>query len=213
MTIDKQLDDTAAVREVMQQYIDGAGGRRTVRWRRVVSSAPLPRLLASTGVAHDRAAFGWNQVLVFNLGFDRKGPEGVHWAYFPQRDLSFYRVGFYDNIFGADRMSIYVEIGRPQGYRTTPAEREATLARVLEDLRRVGLVDEHQLVSHHHILLDPAYVHITEASQRDVTAKKRALATRGVFSIGRYGSWTYCSIEDNIVEARELADACNLAAG
>jgi hypothetical protein len=25
-----------------------------------------------------------------------------------------------------------------------------------------------------------------------------------VHSIGRYGGWTYCSIEDNIVEARTL---------
>jgi hypothetical protein len=25
-----------------------------------------------------------------------------------------------------------------------------------------------------------------------------------VYSIGRYGGWTYCSIEDNIVEARAL---------
>ncbi|MCB9616536.1 MAG: FAD-dependent oxidoreductase [Sandaracinus sp.] len=187
--------------------------KREIAFDTLVSAAPFPALLSLCGLPYDESVYTWNVVEVFNLGFDRKGPEGVHWAYFPQRDLSFYRVGFYDNIFGADRMSIYVEIGRPQGYRTTPAEREATLARVLEDLRRVGLVDEHQLVSHHHILLDPAYVHITEASQRDVTAKKRALATRGVFSIGRYGSWTYCSIEDNIVEARELADACNLAAG
>jgi hypothetical protein len=30
------------------------------------------------------------------------------------------------------------------------------------------------------------------------------LAARGVHSIGRYGGWTYCSIEDNIVEARAL---------
>jgi hypothetical protein len=27
-----------------------------------------------------------------------------------------------------------------------------------------------------------------------------------VHSIGRYGAWTYCSIEDNIVEARALAE-------
>jgi hypothetical protein len=31
-----------------------------------------------------------------------------------------------------------------------------------------------------------------------------ALAEHGVHSIGRYGGWTYCSIEDNIVEARAL---------
>ena len=33
------------------------------------------------------------------------------------------------------------------------------------------------------------------------------LAGRGVHSLGRYGSWTYCSIEDNMIEARALADA------
>jgi hypothetical protein len=30
------------------------------------------------------------------------------------------------------------------------------------------------------------------------------LRARDVHSIGRYGGWTYCSIEDNIVEARTL---------
>lgn len=187
--------------------------RREVRFENLVSAVPFPSLLRLCGIPFDDSFYTWNVVEVFNLGFDRKGPKDIHWAYYPQRDLSFYRVGFYDNIFGSDRMSIYVEIGRPQGYRTTPEAREETLSRVLEDLRRVGLVDGHRLVSHHHVLLDPAYVHVTRASQRDVEEKKRALATRGVFSIGRYGSWTYCSIEDNIVEARALADACNLAAG
>ena len=75
----------------------------------------------------------------------------------------------------------------------------------------MGFVDDHRLVSSHHVLLDPAYVHITRESVADVTAKKAALAGQGVHSIGRYGSWTYCSIEDNIVEARALADAFNLA--
>jgi hypothetical protein len=26
-----------------------------------------------------------------------------------------------------------------------------------------------------------------------------------VYSIGRYGSWTYCSIEDNIIQAQEIS--------
>lgn len=30
-----------------------------------------------------------------------------------------------------------------------------------------------------------------------------------IYSIGRYGSWTYCSKEDNILEARELAEKLN----
>ncbi|MBX3251084.1 MAG: NAD(P)-binding protein [Myxococcales bacterium] len=186
--------------------------KREIAFETLVSAAPFPTLLSLCGLPCDEDVYSWNVVEVFNLGFDRKGPAGIHWAYFPQRELSFYRVGFYDNIFGQDRMSCYVEIGRPRGYQTDERGREATLARVLSDLRSVGLVSDHELVASHHILLDPAYVHITKDSVRDVEAKKRALATRGVFSIGRYGSWTYCSIEDNIVEARALADACNVAA-
>ena len=114
-------------------------------------------------------------------------------------------MGFYDNIFGTDRLSLYVELGRPRGYQTNAASIEETRARVLEDLRAAGVIDEHELVSSHHILLDPAYVHIKQQSIADVTEKKGVLAERGVHSIGRYGSWTYCSIEDNIVEARALA--------
>ena len=35
--------------------------------------------------------------------------------------------------------------------------------------------------------------------------KKKLLAEYDIYSIGRYGSWTYCSIEDNVIEARDLA--------
>ena len=180
---------------------------RSIRYEQVVSSAPFPRLLEMTGLEHEAAAFTWNKVLVFNLGFDRKGPSGIHWVYFPQRDLSFYRVGFYDNIFGTDRMSLYVEIGFPRDAVIDEGVVAGMRARVLGDLARVGIVEGHELVSHHSVVLDPAYVHITKGSLAEVERCKGALAEHGVRSIGRYGSWTYCSIEDNIVEARVLAES------
>ncbi len=180
--------------------------RREVAFDSLVSSAPFPRLLTMVGWPWDDTVYDWNVVQVFNLGFDRKGPPDVHWTYFPQRELSFYRVGFYDNIFGTDRLSIYVELGRPRGYTADAESIAETRAQVLSDLRAAGVIDEHELVSTHHILLDPAYVHIKQTSIADVSARKAALAERGVHSIGRYGSWTYCSIEDNIVEARALAE-------
>jgi protoporphyrinogen oxidase len=77
---------------------------------------------------------------------------------------------------------------------------------VLEDLKRVGVVDGHQLVSWHSVVLDPAYVHITQESVAAVAEAKAQLESKGIHSAGRYGSWTYCSIEDNIVEARVLAE-------
>ena len=179
--------------------------RREIEFEHLVSSAPFDRLLWMTGVPHDPAVYDWNKVLVFNLGFDRKGLGGVHWIYFPQRELSFYRVGFYDNIFGADRMSLYVEIGRPKTAEIDEAEVKRCLDRVMADLAAAGIIDGHELLAWHSVVLDPAYVHITRESIEDVARQKRALAAHGVHSIGRYGSWTYCSIEDNIVEARALA--------
>ncbi|MFO0675214.1 MAG: NAD(P)-binding protein [Polyangiaceae bacterium] len=176
--------------------------KRTIGYERLVSSAPLPTLLSIAGLAHDPSAFTWNKVLVFNLGFDRKGRKGVHWVYFPDRSRSFYRIGFYDNIFDADRLSLYVEIGYA---RDAVVDVEAMKKRVLEDLRAEGILDGHQLVADHHVIMDPAYVHITQRSMAEHARLRRVLNAHGVYSIGRYGGWTYCSIEDNIVEARALA--------
>ncbi len=179
-------------------------GGRTIRWRHVVSSAPLPALLAMTGLAHDAGAFGWNQVLVFNLGFDRKGQTGVHWMYFPDRARAFYRVGWYDNILDGDRMSLYVEVGAPAGARL---DVEAMRTRVLADLAAEGIVDGHRLVAWHSVVLDPAYVHITQRSIAEHRRTAALLAAAGIHTVGRYGGWTYCSIEDNLIETRALAAA------
>lgn len=180
---------------------------QTIRYTNLVSSAPLPSLLRMCGLPHNTAAFTWNKVLVFNLGFDRPGPTGVHWMYFPQKDLSFYRVGFYNNIFGSPRLSLYVELGYPKDAQPDVAAMQRA---VVADLQRAGVTTtEHQLVASHHVMLDPAYVHITRDSLAETARVQRILRTHGVFSIGRYGAWTYCSIEDNMLEARALAqDLC-----
>jgi protoporphyrinogen oxidase len=175
--------------------------RREIEFERLVSSAPFNALLAMARVPHDEAAFSWNKVLVFNLGFDRKGQRDVHWLYFPDPEVAFYRIGFYDNIFDAERLSLYVELGFAKG---ATVDVSALRERVLADLRRVGAIDEHRLVAEHAVVMDPAYVHITRASMSEYARISTELRARGVYSIGRYGAWTYCSIEDNIVEAREL---------
>jgi protoporphyrinogen oxidase len=177
-------------------------GRREVGYRWLVSSAPLPALATMAGVDHDADAFTWNQVLVYNLGFDRKGRDDVHWMYVPDPARSFYRVGWYDNILGGDRMSLYIEIGAPRGASLDVA---ATLPRVLDDLDAEGITSGHRLVSSHSVVLDPAYVHITRRSNGERDRLGRTFAAAGVFSVGRYGGWTYCSIEDNMIETRELA--------
>jgi protoporphyrinogen oxidase len=178
--------------------------KRELHFDRLVSSMPFDRLLKVAGLTHNASVFSWNKVLVFNLGFDRKGPRDVHWVYYPDRARSFYRVGFYDNMFDTDRMSLYVELGFPRG---ATLDVDALRARVLEDLKAEGVVSGHKLVAHHSVVMDPAYVHITQASMAEHRRLSAVLRQHGVHSIGRYGGWTYCSIEDDIIEARALAQS------
>ena len=175
--------------------------KREIEFDRLVSSAPFNKLLALAHVEHDASVYSWNKVLVFNLGFDKKGQKDVHWVYFPDREVTFYRVGFKDNIFDSDRLSLYVEIGYA---KDAVVDVEATRQRVLADLEKTGVTKGHQLVAEHHVVMDPAYVHITQRSIAEHKRLAEHLRGRGVHSAGRYGGWTYCSIEDNIVEARRL---------
>ena len=177
--------------------------KRTLKYDHLISTIPFPVLLNLCKIEYDKSIYTWNQVLVFNLGFDSKGDDRINnWVYFPDKNLSFYRVGYYDNIFGTDRMSLYVELGF---YKGTQIDVDKWYERVLNDLKSSGIVTTQKLISHHHVIMDPAYVHITESSLRDVSEKKSLLERFNVYSIGRYGSWTYCSIEDGMIEAQNLA--------
>lgn len=181
---------------------------RLLAYDRLISTLPFPKLLELCGVEYDRSVYSWNQVLVFNIGFDKKGPvDKFHWIYFPENKYIFYRVGFYDNILSQERTSVYVEIGFDNKTVIDPRE---YFNRALLDLLAAGVIHKHMMyVDYEAIVMDPAYVHITKESIEDVKSKKAMLATNDVYSIGRYGSWTYCSIEDNIKEAMQLADCLN----
>ena len=142
--------------------------------------------------------------MVFNLGFDKKGIDLTnHWIYFPEKKYVFYRVGYYNNILSTDKLSLYIEIGFD---KDDVINIEETRSLVLSDLIKAGIVTDHKLIAEHNVVLDPAYVHVKKESITDKELKKSLLKDYGVFSIGRYCDWKYCSIEDNIIEAKSLAN-------
>lgn len=179
-----------------------------IRYDRLISTMPFPELLEKAKISHDANIYNWNQVLVFNLGFDTKGTDThSHWIYFPESQYSFYRVGFYSNILSSDKMSLYVEVGFKKDEKISV---DTWLETVMKDLKKANIIDESQkLIDYESIIMNPAYVHINSNSISDVKLKKKQLESNSIYSIGRYGSWTYCSIEDNIKEAKTLAEQIN----
>ena len=112
----------------------------------------------SCNINYDKAFYSWNKVLVFNIGFNKKGNDKVnHWVYFPEKKYSFYRIGYYDNIFNTDKLSLYVELGFDKEHRIDPKK---YFDRILDDLRIAGIIDDHKVVAYSSVIMDPAYVHI-----------------------------------------------------
>ena len=179
--------------------------KRELKYDNLISTMPFPLLMQCCSMEYDTDIYSWNKVLVFNLGFDKKGKDVFNnWIYVPSKDFCFYRVGYYDNIFATKNMSLYVELGF--GKNTDVIDVEYYNEKVLDDLKKAGIITDHKLIASHFVIMDPAYVHITKESIRDVEEKKKVLARNNIYSIGRYGSWTYCSIEDNILEGKALVE-------
>lgn len=185
--------------------------KRQIKYETLVNTAPFPSLLDLIGQGGDSQSdkYSWNKVLVLNLGFDKKSSyQDLHWAYFPEEKYNFYRVGFYDNILGEDRLSLYVEIGYSSG---ASVDVSAELDKTLQGLAECGIVSDHKLVSYSPILMNPAYVHVD--AQLDVVKNeiKDRLRSYGIHTIGRYGDWKYCSIEDSMLDAVRLFEELSRA--
>lgn len=167
---------------------------------KLISTIPFDKLLKLSGEYCENLTS--NKVLVFNIGFDKPSDFDYHWIYFPGDEI-FYRVGFYDNIMNSNKMSIYVEIGLESN---SQYDESLIFEKVIEDLKKSKIITNHKIVDYQSIILDPAYVHITDDSNKKYQNWCEENNKNGIYSIGRYGSWTYCSIEDNIIQAKKLAD-------
>lgn len=147
----------------------------------------------------------YNKVLVFNLGFNKKSKlTNEHWIYIPEKDANYYRIGFYDNILDANKLSMYIEIGYD---KTTTINVDEQLQLTLNNLKRHGIIDnEMKLEEYVSIIMDPAYVHINGQTDKKIQEVKNTLSNNQIYTIGRYGAWTYCSMEDSMLSAKELAE-------
>jgi protoporphyrinogen oxidase len=168
-------------------------------FKTLVNTLPFNTFLKLSNQEYSNLSY--NKVGVFNLGFNKKTNIKSHWVYFPGDEV-FYRVGFYNNILSQDRMSLYVEIGMKSDDKI---DKDKLLNKVLADLKKCSIIDDQSLVDYEFLVMNPAYVHITKESKELYDNWCSKNNKNKIYSIGRYGSWTYCSIEDNIIEAEKTS--------
>lgn len=184
-----------------------------IEYEYLINTIPLNNFLALTnGYDELIEEMSYNKVLVFNLGFDRASKlcQNEHWLYVADKNCNFYRCGFYNNILGDEKLSMYIEIGYNKKEVITEECIKEQLNKTLENLNKLGITDsETKLVAYCSIVMDPAYVHINTETNKKLDLVKSEFGKKNVYTIGRYGAWIYNSMEDSMLKAKELAE--NLA--
>ncbi len=174
----------------------------------LINTAPLNhflKLFKDNKFEKLESELSYNKVLVFNLGFSKKSKfNKEHWIYIPDKEVNYYRIGFYDNILDSDKLSMYIEIGYDKNAKINVEEQ---LKLTLENLKKHEIItDDMKLEEYSTIIMDPAYVHINGKVDKEITELKNKFKNNNIYTIGRYGAWTYCSMEDCMLSAKELAE-------
>lgn len=150
----------------------------------------------------------YNSILVFNFGIKGNISKGKHWIYFPDKKFKYFRIGFY-NSFSCSLnpdgySSIYAEVSLSKNAKT---DKERIRKEVIGNLINDGLISaEADIINSSVIDIKYGYP-IYDVNYSKVMPKiLKFLSSKDVYSIGRYGSWRYLSMEGAILEGRKSAD-------
>lgn len=204
---DRVLLNTTVVSIDYENKIAKTSDGKEYEYEYLINTVPLNhflKLFEDEELLKLEEELSYNKVLVFNLGFNKKSRfTKEHWMYLPEKKTNYYRIGFYDNILDSDKLSMYIEIGYS---KNANIDVEEQLNLTIDNLRKSNIVSEDmELEEYVSIIMDPAYVHITSDTDKKVTELKKKFENDRIYTIGRYGGWTYCSMEDCMLEAKNLA--------
>ncbi|OGX44420.1 MAG: hypothetical protein A3G38_02360 [Omnitrophica WOR_2 bacterium RIFCSPLOWO2_12_FULL_51_8] len=178
----------------------------------LISTLPLPELpdLVKDMPLRVKGLFKklkWNSILNVNLGLDKKSGPLRHWAYFPQPESCFFRVGFYHNFSRTaapcGKGALYAEVAY------SPKEKlrmEDILPRIQAGLKNTGLLNGKSRIIASDIN-DIKYGYPIYDLNYSRTRGKimEYLAQAQIIPCGRYGSWRYFSMEDSLLDGRRAA--------
>jgi protoporphyrinogen oxidase len=148
-----------------------------------------------------------NSVVNFNLGIKRPNVSDKHWIYFPEKEFPFYRIGFghnfADSMAPANCSSLYGEFSHL--YRTDRWI-EKTLELALQKTKEFLHLSDDEIATEKIIPISHAYVIYDQWRERNLDKVHKKLNENKVYSIGRYGAWKYCSMQETLLDGKEIAE-------
>lgn len=182
----------------------------------LVSTAPLPELIGMVEGLPEKIAvlasrLQYVSVHNINIGLIGRGMVPWHWAYFPEENLPFYRIGLFSN-FSKEMApdgstSIYVEISRKAPGEGVPLSDKS----LMEYLIRCGIARSgDDIRARVDAQIKYAYVIFDNVREEALSIIKSHLDKYDIHSVGRYGAWGYHSMEDCLLEGKKTAELLSI---
>jgi len=197
--------------DLKRKEITTSAGRE--RYTHLVSTLPLPDLSGLINglplrIHSDFKKLRWNSIFNLNLGLSKPVASRRHWVYFPQKEVSFFRVGFPHNFSGScapkGMGALYAEVSYSE---ERPLNKKTIAQRIQDDLMESGLLNNNDKV----VAKDindikygyPIYDRNYQSSRQRIF---KFLASQDMIPCGRYGAWRYMSMEETILNTREAVE-------
>ncbi|MEI6614287.1 MAG: NAD(P)-binding protein [Chrysiogenales bacterium] len=171
----------------------------------LINTMPLKEFLS---ILEPLAPFPWQRLqhlstLVVNVVLARRR-RYFHWLYLPETDTPFYRVGYYPV---GKLTTVYLE-------RTVAANEKIDSQEICRDmvqaLRKTGMITGPREILFHDLIKIPvSYIVFDKNWPCLVPPALKFMREQRIFSIGRYGSWNYSSMADDIQMAWDTAAMIN----
>lgn len=202
-----KLNTTAKFFNTRNKTIEMSDGT-VVKYNRLASTVPLQSIIRNSDrddlkpLADELV---YTSVYTVNIVIKGKVPD-THWMYFPDKELSFYRISYPKNYFKKatpnDEQIIAVEVGS----RNHSLSIEQIEQKVVEEIKRMPIFQIDEIVFVHSIKIPVAYCIYEPKRPPIVEQLITTLEKDGIYQIGRYGRWEYSSMQDAIMDGKLLAD-------
>jgi protoporphyrinogen oxidase len=178
----------------------------------LISTLPLDELLQRIEPLPDaikdfKNSLRYVSVININLGVKREKISDFHWIYYPEPAYPFYRVGFLSNfsphMAPKGTSSVYVEISHlPSNQPSVDQVREETLSSLIA----CGIIrEDDEILTEKTLMIKHAYVIYDLFRYQHLSSIIQFLRSKHIYPIGRYGLWEYATIEEAILQGREVA--------
>lgn len=147
-----------------------------------------------------------NQVVNFNLGIDHP-ISNKHWIYYPEKHYPFYRLGFPHNfatsMAPAGCSSLYGEFAH---INQSPEWVTSTLEKSINKVKQLFSFTNENIITQVTMQISHAYVIFDQWRDTNLPHIHAHLNKNALYSIGRYGAWKYASMQDAVMDGKEMVE-------